>query len=290
MKLTLRSPKAPPAGMAMADEKTDGNLVQANNNVILPKYRKLHDTNVSFEEYHYYAQKTRDEQNSLSKHDEEYRSKRDILFRRNKPVKDDSSPSPENSVDNRRPSGRFSVSDEEWSDASRLMRTARAGACFYLITTDILGPYGVGFALGTLGWGPGIALYTVFGFMAGYGGWLLYRCFMGLDSYEFPVRNYGDLAFRIYGPFPRHCVNLLQGILLICILGQVTLQNGQGLSQVGKFRLCYAVCCVIFVAVGFFIGQVRTLKNYGWLASAAVYLNLLVIFISMGVMAHSPPK
>ena len=26
---------------------------------------------------------------------------------------------------------------------------------FYLITTDVLGPYGVGFAMGTLGWGPG---------------------------------------------------------------------------------------------------------------------------------------
>lgn len=44
------------------------------------------------------------------------------------------------------------------------------------ITTDILGPYGVGFAMGTLGWGPGIALYTVFGFMAGYSG---YRKFKG---------------------------------------------------------------------------------------------------------------
>jgi hypothetical protein len=26
---------------------------------------------------------------------------------------------------------------------------------FYLITTDILGPYGTGFTMGTLGWGPG---------------------------------------------------------------------------------------------------------------------------------------
>lgn len=39
----------------------------------------------------------------------------------------------------------------------------QGGAGFYLITTDILGPYGVGFAIGTLGWGPGIVLYTVFG-------------------------------------------------------------------------------------------------------------------------------
>ena len=29
---------------------------------------------------------------------------------------------------------------------------------FYLITTDILGPYGVGFSMGTLGWGPGTYL------------------------------------------------------------------------------------------------------------------------------------
>lgn len=29
------------------------------------------------------------------------------------------------------------------------------GTGFYLITTDILGPYGVGFAMGTLGWMPG---------------------------------------------------------------------------------------------------------------------------------------
>jgi Transmembrane amino acid transporter protein len=294
MRHSLRSSRAPPAEVAVGEENSESVLEQANNRIILPKHRKLHDTGVSFEEYNYYAQKTREEQKSLSKVDKSLRTKRDILFRRNKPVNNDFSPSPEKgeSIDNtnRRPSGRFSVSEEEWNDASRLMRTARAGACFYLITTDILGPYGVGFALGTLGWGPGIALYTVFGFMAGYGGWLLYRCFLGLDSYEFPVRNYGDLAFRIYGPIPRHCVNLLQGILLICLLGQVTLQNGQGLSQVGKFRLCYAVCCVIFVVVGFLIGQVRTLKNYGWLASAAVYLNLLVIFITMGVMAHSPPK
>jgi hypothetical protein len=58
---------------------------------------------------------------------------------------------------------RLEISDQEWTNASRAFRSASAGACFYLITTDILGPFGVGFALGTLGWGPGIALYTVFG-------------------------------------------------------------------------------------------------------------------------------
>lgn len=36
--------------------------------------------------------------------------------------------------------------------------------------------------------------------------------------------------------------------------------------------------------------QIRTLKNYGWVANLSVWTNLLAIFISMGVFAHSPPN
>jgi hypothetical protein len=126
--------------------------------------------------------------------------------------------------------------------------------------------------------------------MAGYSGYLLWKAFLGLDSHEYPCRNYGDLAFRIYGPYARHVVNVMQAVLLLLTLGQVIILEGQGISQVSKFRLCYSVCCVVFVIVGYFIGQVRTLRNYGWLANSAVFLNLLVIFISMGAMAHSDPN
>lgn len=59
--------------------------------------------------------------------------------------------------------------------------------------------------------------------MAGYSGYLLYHTFLGLDSFEYPLSNYGDLAFRIYGSWARHLVNLLQAIALILILGQVTM-------------------------------------------------------------------
>lgn len=130
----------------------------------------------------------------------------------------------------------------------------------------------------------------VFGFMAGYSGYLLWHTFLGLDSYEFPLKNYGDLAFRVYGTSARYLTNILQVLALLFILGQVTIQFGQALSQVSKFKLCYAVCPVIFLAAGFVIGQIRTLRNYGWVASLAVWINLLVIFISMGVIAHTPPN
>ncbi|OXV05166.1 hypothetical protein Egran_07066 [Elaphomyces granulatus] len=73
-------------------------------------------------------------------------------------------------------------------------------------------------------------------------------------------------------------------------VGLIIISNGQALSQVSKFRLCYAVCCLLWALLGFVVGQIRTLRRYGWLANMAVWLNLLVMFISMGAFAHSPPN
>lgn len=258
---------------------------------IRPQERKLHDPDIPFEEYQFYAQRTREEEKHLVSPKLRWR---EIINRKTNPEAHDidAGPDPEKvpDVNFANHDKRIQITDEEWTNASRAMRTASWGACFYLITTDILGPYGVGFALGTLGWGPGIALYTVFGFMAGYSGYLIWYTFLGVDSYEFPCRNYGDLAFRTWGTTARHTTNFLQALGLLLILGQVTIQYGQNISQVSQFRLCYIVCPLLFIVAGFFLTQIRTLKAYGLVANFSVWLTLLAIFISMGVMAHSPPN
>jgi hypothetical protein len=94
--------------------------------------------------------------------------------------------------------------------------------------------------------------------------------FLGLDSHNYPMRTYGDIAFRVYGTPVRHSLNLLQSIQLLCNVGVIIIANGQALSQVSKFHLCYAICCLVFALAGFFIGQVRTLQKYGWFANAAI--------------------
>lgn len=119
--------------------------------------------------------------------------------------------------------------------------------------------------------------------MAGYSGFLLWKMFLGLDSYEFPMKAYGDMAMRIYGSTFRHMVDILQCIQLLCSVGLIVISNGQAISEVSKFRLCYAVCCLIWAIAGFAVGQVRTLQKYGWLANAAVWINLLIMFITMGI-------
>ncbi|KAL9099525.1 MAG: hypothetical protein Q9163_004985 [Psora crenata] len=298
---------AAPAGTGDPRLKA-GNINGFPQTFIPPQSRLLHDPEVTFEEYLYYAQKTRAEEDALAETDTQTTGILQFIFPpKSTPAfkdplgeavsSDGNSPhDPEkrsaaiNDMNLAKNGDRLAITDREWTNASRAFRIATWAACFYLITTDILGPFGIGFSMGTLGWGPGIALFTTYGLMAGYSGYLLWKLFLGLDSYEFPLRNYADIAFRLYGSIPRHLVNLLQSIQLLCNVGVLIIASGQALSQVSKFRLCYAVCCLIWALCGFGLGQVRTLQRYGWLANLAIYVNLLVMFISMGVIAHSPPN
>ena len=133
-----------------------------------------------------------------------------------------------------------------------------------------------------MGYGPGAALYTAFGLMAFYSGLQLWKIFIGMDSTRYPMRNYGDVAFRIFGPTARIVVNVLQSFqffLNICLLIE---SNGQGLAQMAKGKsgngyLCFIVAEVIFMLLGFVFGQIRTLQRLSWLANIAIWLNVVVI-------------
>ncbi len=89
-----------------------------------PRQRKVHDSRVTFEEYHYYAQRTREEQLLLDAPQWQWRT---VFASRNKAedAAQDNLPAPS--------SGQI-VTDEEWADASRAFRTASWGAVFYLVS------------------------------------------------------------------------------------------------------------------------------------------------------------
>lgn len=184
----------------------------------------------------------------------------------------------------------LTADEKERINARRALRSASWAAVFYLITTDILGPFNAPYAISQVGYVPGVILYFIMGVVACYTGLLLWWLFLKLDSDTFPVKTYADLTERIYGRTARHIVSVLQSLQLIINVGTICLSNGQSLSQIAKGNLCFAVCIVIWAIVGMFIGQIRTLKAYGWLANSAVWINLAIIFISMGFIAHSPPN
>ena len=136
-----------------------------------------------------------------------------------------------------------------------------------------------------MGYGPGVALYTVFGIFSYYSGVLCHQAFLGLDSDRYPLRGFGDLFFRIFGPTARHLVNFGQGLQLLLFVSVLILQNGQAIAQIsrgpsGTQHLCFVVCLLIFALAGFGLGQVRTLRRLGWVANAAVWLNVCVIVLT----------
>ncbi|KAH7910080.1 transmembrane amino acid transporter protein-domain-containing protein [Hygrophoropsis aurantiaca] len=182
------------------------------------------------------------------------------------------------------------IAPGEYRTASGALRTATWGSVFYLITTDILGPYSTPYAFNAVGYGPGVACFFVFGVMAAYGGLLLWWMFLKLDSSRYPVRTFGDLGYRIYGHWFRHVVNILQTIQLIFNVAIIILGNGQGLSQMAKFRLCFSVCNVVWTLGGMILGQIRTLRKFGSVANLAIWMNVLVLIMTMGCVAHMVPN
>lgn len=101
--------------------------------------------------------------------------------------------------------------------------------------------------------------------------------------------TYGDVAFRIYGPWARHSVNLLQSIQILFNVGVIIIGNSQGLSEIVKGKLCFSVICLIWAFTGALIGQVRSLRNLSHFTNFNLWMNLLFIFMVMGVVSHSAP-
>ncbi|KAK1823520.1 hypothetical protein LTR12_002149 [Friedmanniomyces endolithicus] len=189
----------------------------------------------------------------------------------------------------------YGITESEWDNAQRAVRTATWGSIFYLITTDILGPYNVPWAISRMGYGPGFALYTVFGGLSCYSGIQLWQMFVKLDSTRYPLRNYGDLTFRIFGKYARYGVNILQSFQFFLNVSLIIESNGVALIQMaagstGNGYLCFVLAEFIFTLCGFFLGQIRTLQRLSWLSNLAIWLNVIVIIMTMVVVHYYPPN
>lgn len=117
-----------------------------------PQHRKLYDSSVKLEEYLYYAEKTRADQNEAEKLGSGTKIPLlKIMFppKSNKADLDEKMANLNTSV----AAQRAVVTDEEWINASKALRNATGMAIFYLLTTDVLGPFGLPYAVATTGWG-----------------------------------------------------------------------------------------------------------------------------------------
>ncbi|KAL9094302.1 MAG: hypothetical protein Q9165_003442 [Trypethelium subeluteriae] len=193
-------------------------------------------------------------------------------------------------------------------NAWRALRQSTWYGALWLCTTDILGPFNAPYAFRQNGYVPGTLLFVFMGAVAFYCGALLWWLYVKLDSDRFPVKSYSDITERVAGKAMRLLVTWLVFIHMYAVfhvgsgkflltrssrivnVATTSLSSAQSLYQLSKGRLCFVVCIVIWILVGCMLNQIRTLKRYSWIASSAIWLNLLVILLSVGFIAHSAPN
>ncbi|KAK2594759.1 hypothetical protein QQS21_007506 [Conoideocrella luteorostrata] len=288
-----------PPGMVAAEGDPRLSMAEKNMQDILQP-TSGNDSTITFEEFVYWSERTRADEALADTAMREKRGPRTlrntVRGRFSKGHQDDATTSVADTYSSQEEiiTG---VSEKEWKTASRAIRTASWGSIFYLITTDVLGPFSTPWAFAQMGYGPGVALYTVFGAMAGYSGWIIWKSFLGLDSDRYPVYTYGDIYFRLFGRIPQILLNIMLGLQLLLSVCSLILSNGQSISQISQGDhgsngngICFVACLVIFMAAGFILGQIRTLQRFGWIANFAVWVNVSIIFICVGVVVHHPPN
>ena len=121
--------------------------------------------------------------------------------------------------------------------------------------------------------------------------------FLQLDSDRYPLKTFGDLAYRVYGSIARHTVSLFQSVQLFLNVGIIIVTNGQSLSQIvakgpdkTENGVCFIILCFVWAIAGALLGQIRTLQRLGWIANAAIWMNVFIIISSMAVIARSSPN
>lgn len=119
----------PPEYPTSPDEQSHAVAIQST--YIKPQARKLHDPDITLEEYYYYAQKTREEEKGLTPPKLRWA---ELLKRKKEPNDLNAADAAaadaakhHTEVNFTNPEERLRISDEEWSNASRAFRTASWG-------------------------------------------------------------------------------------------------------------------------------------------------------------------
>lgn len=149
---------AQPAALTLESDPRIGASGPGIAELPTPALRNLHDPSVTIEEYFYWAKITREQQRGIPT--VKNPARKFLSFGKQDAVSstiagsDPTAPGhPSKRLDANTEKTNDSeapviirpeaVTEEEWLQASRAARTATWGSIFYLITTDVLGPYSV---------------------------------------------------------------------------------------------------------------------------------------------------
>lgn len=178
----------------------------------------------------------------------------------------------------------------------KVLRRLTMVSAFFLLTTDILGPFSAGYVVSQLGFVPAVILYIVMGLAAFCAGILLNTLYLRLDSQRLPISNYASLAHCLWGRWGRKIVDFLLFVQLLISCAGLLLTNGQSLGQIidgangGVHHVCFSVIVLIFLAIALCLSPIRSLRSISWFARPVIFLTVVSMICCVAFAYVSPPN
>jgi hypothetical protein len=162
---------------------------------------------------------------------------------------------------------------------------------FFLITSDVLGPFQGPYVYSQVGYVPGTIVYIVMGVMAYLAGLILSVLYLRTDSDKMPVRNYGYLVQRLWGFKGKCVVDFFFIVQLIFQCGELLLTNAQSIALIvdgaatnadgtPKHHLCFTVWVVIFLIINLCFSPIRSLKTISWASALSLALAIIAVIVT----------
>lgn len=109
-----------------------------------------------------------------------------------------------------------------------------------------------------------------------------------MDSPKCPIMCYA-LGERTFGRAVRRIFNFFQSFQQIFNVALLIIGNSQILSVLISCKFCYVALNVFFMLVGITGEQIRSLKKFSWFTTINIWLNILVMVITVVGLYSSPP-
>ncbi|ODV82932.1 hypothetical protein CANARDRAFT_10025 [[Candida] arabinofermentans NRRL YB-2248] len=164
------------------------------------------------------------------------------------------------------------------------LRTAHWFSCAGLLTAEIMGAIVVPYSLGILGYVPGNLLLVFLFFLTLLSGGVIWWLFLLLDSPEFPVRTFSDIAFVIGGEYCRQAVTFLQIVGMILTTAGAVLASAQTIILIRTERVCWIGIVLLIAGTQAIVGHIKQLSNLGKICLFVSFTNYISLFVQMGYM------
>lgn len=118
---------------------------------------------------------------------------------------------------------------------------------------------------------------------------VLLFCMKNQTDSAHSIKCFADLGERCIGRPFRHVCNIIQSIQLILNVALLLEGNAVTMATITNYKVCYIVWAIVWLVVGAGGGQIRSLRNFSIFANLNIFLNVVVILMTIiGCAIYAP--